>query len=73
MVQFSPPVTDLAVTFFRAARAELPSPTQSWGRVVSDLAVVDLDCDHFEILDVPHIATVAQSIHGAADSTPQPA
>jgi acyl-coenzyme A synthetase/AMP-(fatty) acid ligase/thioesterase domain-containing protein len=72
MVEFSPPVTDLAVTFFRATRADLPSPIESWGRVVSDLAVVDLDCDHFEILDVPHITAVAQMIHGAVDPLRRP-
>jgi acyl-coenzyme A synthetase/AMP-(fatty) acid ligase/thioesterase domain-containing protein len=67
-VTYAPRPSSHATVLFRAAEGGWGSLADAWRRAVPDLAVVDLACDHVEILGLPHIGRVAEAIrdHGYA-------
>jgi len=59
-----PVPSDVPVTLFWARHGGLGSLAEDWASAASDLTVLDLDCDHYEILDLPAIAAVADRVRG---------
>ena len=60
-----PSRSSVPTTLFRAARGEIPALADSWSAFASDLAVVDLDCDHTGILGWPHVTAVADRVRAS--------
>ncbi len=60
------PASDVPVTLFRALDRSLPGLAEDWAAASTDLAVIDLDCDHDQILGTPHITAVSERIRAVA-------
>ncbi len=69
-LRHTPVRSDVPVTLFLARSGGIDGLVEDWSGAAADLTVVDLDCDHMTILDLPAIADVARRVRQDSPAPP---